>query len=260
MSIHPTPGRFFRKAPIWLVVFLCGLAFPVSAEPDDGTDPEALRVADRLMTALGGQEAWESTRYIEFDFFGRRHHVWDKHTGRHRVEGESRDGEKYIVLHNVQDRGEGGGEVFVNGEPVEGEAARQWLQNAYGGWINDTYWLAMPYKLRDPGVHLSYEGTEKIDDRTYDVVSLSFDQVGLTPGDRYWAYVNRETGLMDRWAYHLQSMTEEDPPTAWDWIGWTRYGDILLSPTRKQVDGDRELSLAPITVRSSVPDSVFEEP
>lgn len=91
------------------------------------------------------------------------------------------------------------------------------------------------------------------------MVVLSFDQVGLTPGDRYWAYVNRETGLMDRWAYHLEGMDEADPPTAWDWVGWTRYGEIQLSPTRKQVDGERELSLAPISLPDSVPDSVFEE-
>lgn len=253
-----------HSPPLWilaLLIGLCGLAVPDLAGAEDaGSDPEALRVADRLMTALGGEEAWQATRFFDFEFLGRRHHVWDKHTGRHRVEGESREGDKYVVLHNISERGEGGGKVFVNGEPMEGEARREWLQNAYAYWINDTYWLVMPYKLQDPGVHLASEGTEEIDGQTYDVMRLSFDQVGLTPGDRYWAYVNRDTGLMDRWAFHLQNMTEEEPRSAWDWVGWTRHGDIQLSPTRKQVGGDRELSLAPIAVRDSVPDSVFEEP
>lgn len=252
-----------------LFIPLCLLTLPAlgastpsdtGSDADAASDPQALRVADRMMEALGGSEAWEATRFIEFGFFGRRSHVWDKHTGRHRVEGETPDGAKYVVIHNVHDKGEGDGGVFLDGDPVTGEDKQQWLQRAYGAWVNDTYWLVMPYKLRDPGVHLAYEGTEEIDGQTYDVVQLSFDQVGLTPGDHYWAYVNRDTGLMDRWAYHLQSMGPDDPRTVWTWEGWKRYGDIELAPTRKQVGEDRTISLAPISVPDSVPDAVFEAP
>lgn len=253
----------FRSLPIALLGVLLGL-LPLSpcgaSEAAGSSDAEALQVADRLMEALGGGDAWEATRYLKFRFFGRRDHVWDRYTGRHRVEGDTPEGEHFVVLHDIHDRGEGDGQVFLDGEPLAGDEKSQWLQRAYAAWVNDTYWLVMPYKLRDPGVHLAYEGTEEIDGQSYDVVRLSFDEVGMTPGDRYWAYVNRETGRMDRWAYHLQSMKPEDPPTAWDWQGWKRYGDIWLAPTRKQVGEDRELSLAPIEVPESVPDSVFETP
>jgi hypothetical protein len=258
-----------RSAFALLATCLC-LALPTlgaSALDDSGgdaggagSDPEAVRVADRLMTALGGREAWEATHFIEFGFFGRRSHVWDKYTGRHRVEGETQDGVKYVVIHDIDDKGEGDGKVFLDGEPVTGDEKSQWLQRAYASWVNDAYWLVMPYKLRDPGVHLTYEGTEDLGGQSYDVVHLSFDHVGLTPGDQYWAYINRDTGLMDRWAYHLQSMGPDDPRTVWDWKGWARYGDIYLAPTREQVGQDRTLSLAPISVPDSVPDSVFEGP
>lgn len=245
----------------FVVVGLVAGSNPAPAGAAD-SDPRAVEVAEGLLEALGGQEAWNDTRYVTFGFAGRRDHVWDKHTGRHRLEGETREGEHYVVIHDVDDRGEGPGIVFVEGEEATGEAKAEYLRNAYAAWINDTYWLAMPYKLLDPGVTLAYEGEESFRGATYDVVKLSFDDVGLTPGDRYWAYVNRDTGLMDRWAYHLQSMEPDAEPTAWDWVGWERHGDVLLSPTRKQVGGDEErvLSLAPIGVPETIPEGTFTQP
>lgn len=261
MRYHARMTQGFARlliAPL-IVVAVSVPATSVPAGASD-SDPRAVEVAERLLEALGGESAWDQTRYVTFDFFGRRSHVWDKHTGRHRLEGETGEGESYVVLHDVDDRGEGPGRVYVDGREATDEQKAEFLKNAYAAWINDTYWLAMPYKLLDPGVHLTYEGQETIDGASYDVVKLSFDEVGLTPGDRYWAYVHRETGLMDRWAYHLQSMEADAEPTAWDWVDWRRYGEVMLSPTREQVDGDRVLSLAPIAVPETVPESTFTQP
>lgn len=267
----PAHHRALQLLPLALLCLLGSLALtgPAAhaqasetppADPPATDDPRAVEVAQRLLEALGGQDAWDATRYLSFRFFGRHDHLWDKATGRHRLEGETREGQRFTVIHDIDDRGEGEGSVWLDGQEVTGERRRQLLQNAYAAWINDTYWLVMPYKLRDPGVTLAYDGTQTIGDQTYDVVQLSFDGVGLTPGDRYWAYVNRDTGLMDRWAYHLQSMGPQDEPTAWEWLGWQRYGDVLLAPTRRQVNGDRELSLAPIEVLESVPAERFQAP
>ena len=30
----------------------------------------------------------------------------------------------------------------------------------YERWVNDTYWLAMPFKLRDPGANLKFARVE----------------------------------------------------------------------------------------------------
>jgi hypothetical protein len=118
----------------------------------------------------------------------------------------------------------------------------------------------MPYKLRDPGVILKYAGEETVDGAVYDKLALAFHQVGLTPGDRYWAYVNRGTHLMDRWAYILESMDQQGPPTVWAWQGWTRYGGIQLAPERAQVGSDRKLSLEPLEVPAALADAVFTDP
>jgi hypothetical protein len=132
------------------------------------------------------------------------------------------------------------------------------LDNAYGAWINDTYWLLMPYKLNDPGVTLGYDGEETIDGTTYDRVTLSFDNVGLTPKDRYWAYINRDTHLMDRWAYILKG--GEGPATAWQWKGWTRHGGVMLAPERVALEGGNKLILGNLAVSESMPDAVFTSP
>jgi hypothetical protein len=209
------------------------------------------------MSALGGAKAWEQARFLRFTFAGRRTHTWDKWTGRHRVEGTTREGEPYVVLENLNTKK---GKAFVKGEEVQGEKAEKLLELGYGTWVNDTYWLLMPYKLRDPGVNLTYDGEETIEGKTYDKLHLSFDRVGLTPGDQYWAYVNRESHLMDRWAYLLQDAKPGDKPTAWTWEGWMTFGQIKLAPHRGMVGGDRSLDMSNLAVTDTLPDKVFESP
>jgi len=233
-----------------LALALIGPAAPALA----ASDPEAVKIAERTLEAMGGGDAWQATRFLRFNFFGFRLHHWDRYTGRHRLEGETRDGDAYVVLHNIGTRE---GQVWVNGELKSGEAADEWLERAYGAWINDTYWLLMPYKLQDPGVELAYDGEEEIEGKVYDKLKLTFDKVGLTPGDTYWAYVNRETGLMDRWAYFLESYDEDREPTHWLWLDWQDYGGIKLSPLRRNVEDGSERPLGELAVFDDLPDAVF---
>ncbi|HSR70408.1 MAG TPA: hypothetical protein VLU25_20935 [Acidobacteriota bacterium] len=248
----------FRAISLFLMLLLAALSAPAAFGQEDAEkDPAAL--ADKLMEALGGQEAWNNARYIRFNFFGNRLHYWDKWTGRHRVQGKTRSGDEFVVLHNINTRE---GEAWVNGEKQEGEEAQDWLERAYGMWVNDTYWLVMPYKLKDPGVHLAYAGQEEVDGTTYDKVLLTFESgVGLTSGDRYWAYLNPDTGLMDRWAYILESNQDEDPEaTVWNWTDWQSYGGIMLAGRRSSPDGSRSAELSHIAVYDQLPDSVFQSP
>ena len=249
-------GKLVSK--IGLVALLAALfsGLPATAA-EEGSDAKAVAIAEGTLAALGGQDAWEKSRYFRFDFFGFRTHHWDRYTGRHRLEGKSREGVEYVVLHNVNTRE---GEVWLNGAKAEGEDAKQWLERAYGAYINDTYWLLMPYKLLDPGVLLKYDGEETIDGVVYDKLKLTFGKVGLTPGDTYWAYINRTTRLMDRWAYFLEGWTADKKPTAWSWLNWQRFGGILLSGQRKNLDDGSERGLGQLGVFESLPDAVFTSP
>jgi hypothetical protein len=248
----PSRSRsIFRLVAPLLVAALGLAALPATAQPT------ADQIADQVQQALGGKDAWDQTRFIRFSFAGRRTHHWDKWTGRHRLEGQTPEGKPYVVLSNINTHE---GDAWIDGQKAEGEQKKEWLDKAYGAWVNDTYWLLMPYKLQDPGVNLSYVGEETIDGKKYDKLHLTFQNVGLTPGDRYWAFINQETHLMDRWAYVLESMEKGAEPTAWRWEGWQKYGKIMLAPTRSQVGGDRKLELGSIKVFDTLPDSVFTAP
>jgi len=229
---------------------------PLAGSAQDA--PSAQSVAERVQKALGGKEAWDNAHFIHFTYAGRRSHWWDKWSGRHRVEGQTKEGQKYVVLENISTKE---GTAWLDGKKAEGDKAKELLEGAYGAWVNDTYWLLMPYKLQDPGVNLTYDGEETIDGKTYDKLALSFGNVGLTPGDRYWAYINRDTGLMDRWAFILEDMPKEGPPSVWDWGGWQKYGNLMLAPHRTQITGgDHKLEFTDIAVSDKMPDSVFTSP
>jgi len=254
-----TRGAFVVTGSLLFALLLAPLAANAGEPPvaPSANNPSAGAIADQVMNALGGKQAWDSTHYLRFTFAGRRTHHWDKWTGRHRVEGTGQDGKKYVVLENINTHE---GQAWVDGKKVEGDDLKKWLERGYGAWVNDTYWLLMPYKLKDQGVNLEYADSEQLDGKTYDKLHLSFGKVGLTPGDQYWAWINRDTHLMDRWAYLLQDQPRDAAPTAWLWQDWQKVGKIMLAPTRKQVGGDKTLPLSDLAVYDSLPDSVFTSP
>ncbi len=237
-------------------LLIAGLSLAPQAALAQST-PTADSVLDHLTQALGGKQAWDNTHYIRFNFLGRREHWWDKWTGRHRLEWDTKEKQHAVVLENVNTKE---GSAWLDGKKVEGDKAQDLIKNAYAAWVNDTYWLIEPYKLRDPGANVSYAGWVSLNGKTYDKLAVSFGQVGLTPGDRYWVYVNRDTGLVDRWDYILQDMPKDGPPTSWRWEGWQKYGNIMLAPHRVQIGGDHKLELTDIAVFDQLPDTVFTSP
>ena len=238
------------------------LVAPSLATSQTKTDARAQEVAARVMQSLGGREAWDRTHYLRFGFgmekdgkFQGRRHVWDKWTGRYRVEGTTREGQPFVTLMNVNSKE---GRAWLAGKELAGVDLKKALERGYGMWVNDTYWLLMPYKMRDPGVMLTYAGEEKTNGVTYDKLKLAFDNVGLTPKDNYWVWVNRDTGMVDRWDYVL--MGEKVPPTTWMWTGWKKYGDIMLAGERMNSKEKEKLLLPDIAVLTEVPDKVFTSP
>ena len=200
MVIHRSPVASRARRALALVVSLvalAGTARPSAAATPAGSDPKAIAVADRVMQALGGEAAWNATRYLRFDFavdrggktVMRRAHAWDKWTGRYRVEGKDKDGRDVVVAMNLNTKE---GSATVGGRPLAGEELKGALETGYAWWVNDAYWLVMPYKMRDPGVVLALAGTERKGEDAWDKVLLTFEGVGLTPKDRLLGVRQRE--------------------------------------------------------------------
>ena len=215
------------------------------------SDAKAIEIADRVMEAMGGRKAWDDTRYIAWKFFAPppagRTHVWDKWTGNLRFQGGGR-----TTLMNINTKE---GNVWKDGQKVEDPAEKaKLLQEGYEAWVNDSYWLFMPYKLKDSGVTLKYKGDGTTDDgKAADVLQLTFEGVGVTPQNKYDVWVDRDSGLVTQWAYYLTAQDAE-PRFKTPWASWTRHGKILLS-------GDRgRMQLTEIAVHDQVPEAVFTSP
>ena len=244
-------------AVVWALGSWVTASLPATAEE---RDPQAVEVAQEVLEALGGQQAWDAVRTVRFSFAGFRTHTWDKVTGQHRLEGKTRDGATYVVLSNVHDQGKGEGSAWKNGEETTGEERAKLLELAYGAWINDYYWLLMPYKLLDPGVNLALEGSEELDGQPHHKLRMTFEGVGLTPGDTYWVWVDQESHRVTRWAYVLESFEEGQEATAWTWEGWEQHSGVWLPTQHRLVGGDRELPTDNIGVYGELPASVFTSP
>ena len=238
-----------------------------ASDPGLKTDQRAVEVAERSMAAMGGKERFAAARLLRFDFAPVRdgkvtssyHHWWDRQTGAYRLEGVSKEGVPYRVL--FDDVNAKKGRAWLGDRELQGDELAQWLDRGYGRFINDSYWLLMPWKWLDPGVNLEYAGKKTVDGQEYDVVTLSFGNgVGLTSNDHYWAYVSTKTNLMERWEYVLQ--TEEGapgagPPTPWAWEDWkeTQSGIKLPTMRRKLVDPPFQITFPVAELRSDVSDA-----
>ena len=139
-------------------------------------------------------------------------------------------------------------------EVAEADSLKKYLDRGYRAWINDAYWLVMPYKLKDSGVTLTYGGLAKMENgRDAYVLTLTFENVGVTPQNKYDVFVDRERMLVEQWAFY-RNASDEKPRFVGPWTGWVPHGRILLSSGR----GTR--AHTGVAVFEELPRSVFESP
>lgn len=209
------------------------------------SDQQAIEIADKVMEAMGGRQAWDHTRFLSWDFFGARRLVWDKQTGNVRIDFP--DSTVYLV--NINDTT---GKAFKDGEEVtHPDSLTIEMNRARRIWINDSYWLVMPFKLKDSGVTLKHLGLDETQQGVSShLLELTFNQVGVTPENRYLVYVDTSTNLVNQWAFYREA-DQDSANFILPWANYQQFGDILLSGNR----GDRELT--DITVYDSLPDQVF---
>ncbi len=218
-----------------------------------GSDPEAIAVADSVVKYHGGRKAYDETRYISWNFFGARDLVWDKEEERVRIDVP---GKEMIYLLDYSDPDQPTGAVQKEGvELTDPDSLDLYLQSAKSMWINDSYWLVQPFKLKDSGVTLSYVGEENDPQkgRPSEVIDLRFEDVGDTPGNRYRLYVDRENYRINTWQF-FRNADDAEPAMATPWNGYREYNGILLSSDR----GGR-FQLSDIAVTSEMDDAVFTE-
>jgi len=213
----------------------------------ENSDPKAIAIADEVMKAMGGKDAYDATRYLFWNFFGSRTLLWDKHKGNVRIESQKDD---YTVVMNIHSMK---GKVKTKGEELSHpDSLSKYLQMGKDIWINDSYWLVMPYKLKDSGVTLKYIGEFATPENMSDILELTFNEVGKTPQNKYWVYVDRKTHLVNKWDF-FPTVDSEKPQFSTPWEGYEKFGKILLS------GGRGTYQLTDIKVMKEVEKDIFEK-
>jgi plasmid maintenance system killer protein len=220
---------------------------PANGFNAEGSDAKAIVIADSVMKACGGRHAWDQTRYIRWTFFNRRQLIWDKTQERVRI--DFTDGSLKIRL-NLKDMT---GKAFENGiEVTHPDSLKKILDKGKSIWINDSYWIVMPFKLKDSGVTLKYLGKKNnYINAECDVLELTFKAVGDTPNNKYNVYVNPSSHMITQWDYYAKS-TDEKPAFSMPWSDYKGIGNIMLATSRGE-----GRSMLPMGVYKSMPDSVF---
>ena len=250
---------------IWSMLGWSGWAQSPSTQPAEvsvaeDSDRSAVALARKMAEALGGWEVWQRLRYLEFTFavvdggkvVTERRHVWDRASGRHRVEGEREGGGSFSVYTDLR---RNKGRAYRDGELLKGEEAEKYLENAYALWINDTYWLAAPFKVFDPGVRLSKAEDTVVDGVEHRTFRVDFAGVGLTPRDVYWFWLDEEFRVKG-WSFVLGGA--DAVPTRVRWTDWIRAGGLWFSGARVVEGSGREIRLSSIRVPEELPADWFE--
>ena len=198
--------------------------------PADGFNQEesdmlAMLLADKVMQAMGGRHAWDNTRFLSWNFFGRRDHLWDKKTGDIRIEVPA---DNLTILMNIHSKE---GSIYKE-DQIMADSTDYYLERGYSWWVNDAYWLVMPYKLKDTGVTLKYirEDTTLSGTRS-DVIQLTFENTGLTPQNIYEVWVDADSKLVTQWSYY-QDASAAEPRFILEWTNYKKIGEIMLSGGR----------------------------
>jgi hypothetical protein len=209
----------------------------------DNSDAKAILIADEIMAAQGGYTNWKSTHFIRWNFFGKRTLLWDKYTGDVRI--ELSENLQNTILININT---GEGKAEKDGVEITDEIQlNQLLKTGKSIWINDAYWLVMPFKLKDSGVTLKY-----ISASTSAKLELTFEKVGDTPQNKYIVHVDNKTKLVNQWDFYA-NYNDTIPKFSTPWADYQEYGNILLSSNRG------ENSLTNIAILESVEVGDFTE-
>lgn len=213
-----------------------------------GSDARAIQIADAVMAAMGGREAWDETQLITWNFNGLRKLVWDKWSGDVRVDNLLDDQTVLLNINNDM------GRVFRNGEELTNpDSVVKYVRESKRNWINDSFWLLMPFKLKDSGITLRYLGDEPTHaGKPADVLQLTLKNATIIPGSKYKIWVDKKSRLVTQWA-QFPKLSDKDPLFTLPWDDYQPHGDILLSGDR----GDHDLT--DIMVFTGLPGEVFSD-
>ncbi|MCO6359931.1 DUF6503 family protein [Roseivirga pacifica] len=99
------------------------------------------------------------------------------------------------------------------------------------------YWFAMFQKLLDPRLNYEFIGEQSIESNNYNVVKITFDQVGDKVTDTYQLYINKETNLVDQFLFTVADFGVIEEPYLMQ-LAYEPVADMLIPTKRKYKPSD----------------------
>ncbi len=178
--------HIIRTIPIILAISLIGCQ-PAIDEPSGTHDavetPAPLDALDRGIAAHGGLDRWRSFGSLSFDL------ERSDRTEHHLIDLQSR---KVLVTCDEFTIGYDGQDVWI----TPGMDAYAGSPRFYSSL--QFYFFGLPFLLADPGTIREEMGTVSVDETTYDVVKVGYEEgIGDSPDDYYVAHFDSATGMLD---------------------------------------------------------------
>lgn len=253
-----------RFATRWAVVGLLA-GHLVSACQEEPPAGPADQLIDAWIEAAGGLDAWRAVDNIRYtvttvwfdstdtEVRRRPRYVWGKRDPlRARIERNEAEGH-YTQAHD----GEGNSWATLNGErlPSTAKAAAEVLY--VGGDV--MYWIGLPYKLRDPGVNLTYMSPDSTGNAG---VRITFGEgVGDHPGDQYFYWFSDGSPFPIEVHYIEQGRTNVNRAI---WSDNRRAGPLTYVGDRTFYNEEgnltKQLLISDVEINPGVPDSLFLPP
>lgn len=207
-------------------------------KPEVSVDP-ARALAQKVFQAAGGDKLSEvgELRFTFVYYQGDKRvfeavHRFDRQKWRARVSWKDQAGSLRDVVIDLRTKE---GQARIDGAVPASELESALKEKAYGRWVNDLYWLMMPLKVLDKGVTLVKEEPRTVEGVPYEILRMSFQNVGLTPGDTYWLYIDPKSYRVVRWDMKLEG--QSDPPEAVTWEDYRAVGPLWLAFDHKEASG-----------------------
>ena len=199
------------KSVIAVAICLLGMTFNAISAEEAPLPPAAVE----LWKACGGDN-WSKVKEIDFHFvvegegkeLANVAHQWNVAAGTDHVKWKDKEGKDHDATANLANPAK------------EGDEAK-----AYARWVNDSYWLLAPLKIRDKGVKVEAGGPKDMGGTSMETINLSFDSVGLTPTDRYVFYIDPQTKLPKAWDY----IPEKGEGMQATWEKFQNFGGLMLA-------------------------------
>jgi len=205
--------------------------------PFDATksDPKAVALADEMLTALGGEANWVKAKeiiwwqgiVIDGKLVDASRHAWDRWDGRHLFARVSPNGTEGVTAHDLFDNTSyaytlhtvrSGSEVKTNTGTVSTGEKQSMVDEAKRRFETDVYPFLIPYKVKDPGVHLKIaeerpegENPPKGAPMKLDVLELTFDPgVGPASSDTWYIVIDKATHMPNQIEHHVAGKPENE--------------------------------------------------